>query len=119
MKIYKCFTCKKPCKTSEIGTTGYGLDKHNHKICYKCCAENDKKQMIKDHKIVLYLNTVNQTVSNWPGSLIMSCTMTTGKHNIAGIRHDAWFYFNGGIWHGTQYGYYSDLIYCKQTKKTI
>lgn len=117
MTHFTCYVCKAKKFSSDTISTGYGIDRSNHKICYSCCAEQDKKDMKKYGRIALYLNSVKQVITNWPNSLHFSCTVSEGKHNIAGIRRDAWFRFNGYVWHGTQYGNFSDLIYCKQTKQ--
>lgn len=132
MKIHK-FTCSK-CnqqKTHESDTTtGYGVDKSGNKICFQCCAEDDKKHMEQNNRITLYLtcepahkiksehgrNRVGY-VSNWPGTLKIPCTTTVGRHNIAGVRYDCWFTdHSGNKWHGVQYGDNTQLVHCRKLK---
>lgn len=97
--------------------TGYGLDKDNKIVCYECCAYEDKAYMILKGKNTLYYNEKDNIISNFPGTLkITPYTIKKGKHNFAGIRTDVWFKFNKKIWHGINYGYNSELLYCKVTK---
>lgn len=130
--------------TSELNTTvcnvchkwcnGYGLDSVNNPVCYECCAEGDKQTMRDTGKITLYLSKTADyeelqqrlgnakpsgwQVSNWPGSLVIPCMkVNVGRHNIAGKRYDAYFIFEGYIWHGVQYGDNTQLIHCKRTKE--
>lgn len=119
MTHFTCYVCKAKKFNHNTFMTGYGIDRNGHKVCFDCCAEQDKSEMKKSGKIALYLDHIKQVVSNWPGTLKISCTMTTGKHNLAGIRRDVWFHFNGHIWHGTQYGNLSEIVHCTQTKQTI
>jgi hypothetical protein len=110
-------------------TTGYGTDKDGKMFCYACCAENDKKAMIKDGRAMLYLvqdKSVDKSpdsrpsyrVTNWPGSLCFYVFhYRIGKHNIAGKRIDAWFKGpDGFVWHAKQYGNMSEIAHCKRTK---
>ena len=121
----KSFTCG-ICKTSQtyhstVGGTGYAI---NHltgqKVCYDCCAEQDRKFMRDHKKITLYLTREGfySKITNWPGTLKLDCTgCRTGRHNIAGTRYDVWFVFEGYYWHGVQYGENTQLCHCKQTKQ--
>jgi len=119
-----CTKCKKKIvKPADSCGTGYGIDKDNNKVCYACCAENDKEQMRQDGKTVLYLSKSKDKVpvhqlTNWPGTLKISVNyMRTGRHNIAGVRYDVWFWFEGAHWHGIQYGDNTQLCHCKRLKK--
>lgn len=128
---YICCICKskisKPPKDSI--TTGYGIDPITQgKVCYECCAKDDKKRMQDTGKITLYLcedgKNINDTqkhkVTNWPDSLSFSVThLRKGGHNWAGVRYDVYFVFEGFYWHGTQYGDNSQLCYCKRTKEKV
>ena len=135
-KVATCTRCSKDIFSSpESISTGYGIDKDNNKICYDCCAELDKEQMRQDGKITLYLTCEPAhyervavegrtrpyrlcagTVSNWCGTLQFKCHTRTGKHNIAGVRYDCWFVFEGYYWHGVTYGDNTQLCHCKRTK---
>jgi hypothetical protein len=128
--IDKCHTCHSDIipSPSEIGT-GYAIDKDNNKVCYSCCAEQDKQFMRDNGKITLYLTcepahkikepqgrlTVG-TVSNWPGTLKFKCHTRIGSHNIAHVRYDCWFIFEGYYWHGVTYGDNTQICHCKRTK---
>jgi hypothetical protein len=116
-----CHICGKECISDGCGT-GYGIDKNNNKVCYSCCAEQDKKDMIQNKKTVLYLSKENDNkwyIVNWPSSLkIPVRNKRTGRHNIAGTQTTAYFCFNGFWWIGKQYGNFSDICYCKQLKET-
>ena len=123
------FFCSK-CKTHKITestfTAGYGIDSKGNKVCYACCALEDRKEMTTNKRIVLYL-TINAKygldkygdckITNWPGSLSFPGRFKQGKHNIAGQRVDVWFHFNGHEWHGVTYGHNTQICHCRQTKK--
>jgi len=117
----KCSKCKQIIVSSGCGT-GYGTNMEDEKICYTCCAEEDKEQMRKTGKIVLYLykcsdNMPTPQLTNWPGTLKIPVNhIRAGSHNIAGIRYDVWFQFEGIQWHGTQYGNNTELCHCKRLK---
>jgi hypothetical protein len=102
-------------------TPGYGKTKDDKICCYPCCAEEDKRIMRETGRRVLYLTSANgggYRITNWPGSLEFSTTYASkGGHNIAGVRRDVWFKFEGKLWHGVQYGNTSQLCYCKVTKQ--
>jgi hypothetical protein len=115
-----CFICQKEIEKPENNfSTGYGVDKDDNKICFSCCAEEDKKQMNKSGKITLYVSQTENgyKITNWPGSLVIPVNngYSKGKHNIAGSRLDVWFTFNNKQWHGVNYGD-DDLCYCKVIK---
>lgn len=125
-----CTRCSKAIFSSpESMVAGYVIDKDNNKICYDCCAELDKERMRQDGKIILYLACEPErncrtpegrhsagTVSNWCGTLQFKCHTRTGKHNIAGVRYDCWFVFEGYYWHGVTYGDNTQVCHCKRTK---
>ncbi len=118
-----CGDCKSEItRESDSCSTGYGIDKNDRKICFKCCAEDDKKQMREQGKISLYLtfpkgSLANIKVNNWPGSLSFPIHyVRNGRHNIAGKRYDVWFSFEGTRWHGVKYGDMTDICHCKRIK---
>lgn len=45
-----CSICK-----NEIEESKYAKDNKDNKICYSCCAEEDKKYMVEHGKNTLYL----------------------------------------------------------------
>lgn len=124
-------------------TGGYGryggVDGPRH--CYACCAELDKANMVETGRATLYLcgqepkavpanwkpgtgawsteGTKLFEVTNWPGSLRFRVTgRTRGRHNIARTRVDVWFNGpDGYVWHGTQYGEWTQLCHCKRTRE--
>ena len=117
-------------------TTGYGIEpKTNRKICYQCCADNDREYMLNNDKICLYLVRngkwnysienvkFNSTwnITNWPNSLSFPVIWyTKGKHNIAKVRYDAWFVGpNNHIWWCVQYGEDTQIVHCKKTKQKV
>jgi hypothetical protein len=122
-----CSICQKTIVMSETSIgTGYGINQAGEKVCYSCCAEQDKQFMREHGKIVLYLDKTTQLrghdkvisfeVINWPGSLKFKASGKSGRHNLARSRTDVWFKFEGQNWHGVQYGKNSYLCYCKQLK---
>lgn len=113
------------CSKEIIGNgflTGYGVNEAGDKICYECCGVLDRQDMIATGKAVLYLTVTKKNnffkgyVSNWPGTLKINVQGKIGRHNIAGIRYDCWFRFNGRNWHGVTYGDNTQLCHCKQLK---
>jgi hypothetical protein len=130
VKVATCTRCNKDIFSSpESISSGYGLDKDNNRICYGCCAVLDKERMRQDGKITLYLTCEPASkikskdgricrgkVSNWPGTLEFICHTTVGNHNIAKIRYDCWFIFEGYYWHGVTYGDNTQICHCKRTK---
>jgi hypothetical protein len=130
VKVATCTRCNKDIFSSpESISSGYGLDKDNNRICYSCCAVLDKERMRQDGKITLYLTCEPASkaktpigrpsagkVSNWPGTLEFICHTSTGRHNIAGVRYDCWFVFEGYYWHGVTYGDNTQICHCKRTK---
>ena len=121
----KCFQCGGDFVKNYDFDTGYGVNHDGHRICFKCCGENDRKDLDSlnfGEKIIFYFTKENNeksgygTISNWPGSLKISCYYRKGWHNMAQVRHDVWFTFNGKKFHGVQYGYNSELCYIKRVK---
>lgn len=115
-----CFVCKleKSLPDSKVSCgTGYGLDKHNNKICYDCCGKQDGEEMIQKGKTILYLDTQKGILSNWPGTLKIPVSyITKGRHNIARVRYDIAFMFEGKRWYGTQYGENTQICHRKRYK---
>ena len=110
----KCFICSNILKTTGIGA-GYARDSKNNKICYECCAKEDKKNLLnlpKKEKYMLYLS--GDYVTNWPGTLKFKVRPKIGRHNIAGVRRDVWFNIGEKEFHGTQYGNNSEICYIER-----
>lgn len=117
----KCSKCENNIVEHSSCGTGYGIDKDNNKVCYVCCAEQDKEHMRTTGHIVLYLVKEERrlAVTNWPDSLSFVVSYyKTGRHNIAGVRYDVWFMFEGQQWHGVQYGDNTELCHCRRNKTT-
>jgi len=122
-----CDICGKDFQTTKIGS-GYATGKNGIKTCYTCYAIFDKETMLIDghsKRLPLYLSEVRSTINgsfsykitNWPGTLDFNVICyKEGKHNIAETRLDTWFNVNGYIWHGVQYGDFTQIIHCKKTK---
>jgi hypothetical protein len=97
-------------------------DTQRNKLCGPCAAKRTEQDMDKDGKAVLYLvqddNKQQWTVSNWDGLLrFKAYNVKRHPHNIA----DRMLTFcftdkQGKEWYGRQYGYSSDLAYCKRYK---
>lgn len=119
--------------------TGYGVDKAGNKICFDCCAINDRADMLATGKATLYLLFTGDTgaemkkprwggpqptwcggrVTNWPGTLAFPCHVKRGRHNITGVRYDVWFTGpDGKPWHGVTYGDMTQLCHCKRVQTT-
>lgn len=125
---FYCSQCKKIVTIKHHDcTTGYASKRNNHKVCFNCCGIVDRQFMIDNGKITLYLTTNNTyndfygdaKINNWPSSLSFNGRYKTGRHNIAQIRYDVWFNGpDGFVWHGVQYGDFTQLVHCKRTKET-
>lgn len=119
--FFRCHQCgiSKPVGGSGCGT-GYGYKSHNARfpICYSCCGENERRDMMKRGKACLYL--ANGFVTNWPGSLKLRVRYQKSSwHNMAGKdgRTDCWFTGpDGKEWHGTSIGKDNQVLRCKRLK---
>lgn len=129
MTTLNCAVCGVEIKEGQSAKTSEG-----QRICYACCAERDKQQMREDGQITLYLTGVaplhsnrhsyvidpKWKIGNWPGSLEfrpMGQSVKVGNHNLAGVRYDVWFIFEGWVWHGFSIGNNTELLHCKRTKQ--
>jgi hypothetical protein len=72
-------------------STGYGYDERGRKICYACCGERDREEMMRSGRITLYLSKFSDEewkaaqimcggnlgtrdrykLSNWPGTFVL------------------------------------------------
>lgn len=134
-EIMKCSKCKKEIIASADGfIPGYAKLKNGRKICYECCANINKKSMRDTGRAILYLSEITPQkeeaerfgnwpmkcgeVMNWPGTLRFPLfVIHKGRHNLAGIRRDVYFTFENTKWHGVNYGYNSQILYCKRLKQ--
>lgn len=116
----KCSKCSQEIIKPNNSSTGYGVDKDNNKVCYACCAVEDKKYMVEHDKITLYLTIHDNDakVTNWPGSLVFdNLYYTIGRHNWGLPRYDVWFMDHADQnWHGIQIGDNTQLVHCKKLK---
>ncbi len=97
----------------------YGKAPNGTTHCYPCCADLDREWMRSEGRIALYLTKTDGkwTVTNWPGSLeFKPIRVKLGCHNIAQSRMDAWFVFEGRIWHGVNLGD-NQILRCLRTKQ--
>lgn len=122
-KNFICSQCNKVVTNGTGISTGYARDDQGNKICYQCCGEIDKKYMMENDSITLYLNVTKQDgryfegeVINWPGTIEAKVRGRIGRHNFAGIRYDVYFIFNNAVWHGVTYGDNTQICHCKKTK---
>lgn len=109
-----CADCGATCKPDGVGT-GYGETAGGDRVCYSCCGERGKKDMIKTGRWIGYLS--GWELTNWPGSLrfkVMS--MSKGRHNIGRQRVDVWFTGpDGDRWWGVNIGD-SQITHCRRVK---
>jgi len=127
-------------KPSEHGpyTTGYGTDAKGKTRCYDCCADVEREWMREHGNTTLYLAPAKRKaedeakmvtgqsrdtsgewkVTDWPGKLSIPVDrISKGRHNIAGVRYDVWFRFEGRRWHGVQYGDWTQICHCRRLKE--
>ena len=113
-----CAMCKK-----SLGSENFGTRNNGEKICYSCCAENDKECMRVYGKNTLYLVKDFKNdwyIQNWPGTLkIRAGIIKVSHHNMAGKRYDTWFNFDGYQWHGVTYGDNTQICHVKKTKVKV
>ena len=96
-------------------TRGYGSDDKGNKFCYSCCDAQDRRFMVTEGKITLYLS--NGMITNWLETFHIPVQHTRkGRHNIARVRYDVWFKFAGKSWHGVQYGDNTEICHCRRIK---
>jgi hypothetical protein len=111
---FKCFVCKETKTHEDDLTTGYGRDKHNHKICFDCCGKRDAetlRTLRTGQKTAMYL-VGDKQITNWPGTLKIDVSrVRKGNHNMAGKRIDVWFAFSGFNYHGVTYGDNTQICY--------
>lgn len=115
---FTCTQCNEHKIHEDSLTTGYGTDKDGNKVCFACCGLNDAKELANlqpKEKYILYLDTTEKTLSNWPGTFKISLHyIREGRHNIAGKRYDTWFTFKGSNYHAVQYGNNTQIAHIKK-----
>ena len=119
---FRCGVCHvtKPCNDGGSISTGYGVAKDGSLHCFRCCGDTDAQEMRKTGKATLYLCDASWKqgyghVANWPGTLKLPVNhLRKGRHNIARVRYDVWFRFEGTGWHGVQYGDNTQIVHCRR-----
>ena len=98
--------------------------------CYDCCAAYTRERMSSVGKADLYLvrkksadgkefDIFTRHVTDWTGHLEFRCIETRHYPRAGGFgsqRTDAWFAFEGYIWHAVNRGD-NQMARCKRTKK--
>lgn len=99
-------------------TTGYAVDKLGNKICFKCCGENDSKELANaliGERFTFYLT--NNEIINWPGTLRIRAHYIKGsRHNWGLKRTDVWFAHKGNNFHGYSIGHMTQILHVKRIK---
>jgi len=122
---FTCSVCGKVIQRDEAScTTGYGTNDKGEKVCFACCADQDKAWMREHGRIGLYLIDPKagepglMEVTNWPGSLRFAVgSYRRSRHSWHLWRTDVWFDFEGKVWHGYQIGDRTQICHCKQTTR--
>lgn len=114
----------------EKSTTGYGL-RDGKKYCFTCCAELDKRDLRETGVLQGYITYRQKPTSgsygteyledgaftNWPGSFRLPVAYVKKSFSAAGgIRTDFWVMFEGRRYHGTNYGYSSQIATIRLVK---
>lgn len=112
MKTVKCSKCKNVCIANGI-STGYGINQQNKKVCFDCCAKEDKENLLNSKigdKFTFYYS--DSYISNWPGTLKIPVQyIRNNKHNWYGVKRvDVWFTFEGLRFWGLHVGSSHQLI---------
>jgi len=118
---FVCSDCGKEKDIPEDSiTTGYGIDNEGKKVCFACCGLRDRKTMVDEGRIALYLTKKPDGwfVTNWPGTLSFRVTShRIGSHNIAGTRDDVWFTGpDDKPWWGVCIGSNTQITRCRRIK---
>jgi hypothetical protein len=122
-----CSVCGETKPTQKQGGTGYGRDPvTDGKVCYACCAIEDKRAMLTTGRATMFLvkrevkenpGLFQYFVTNWPGTLeIRAPGVRHGKHNIARTRTDVWFKYENRNWHGVSYGENTQICHVRVSK---
>jgi hypothetical protein len=121
MNTFFCDHCQKTVEnTSTIGT-GYGIHENGHKVCYQCCGDIDRDDMIKakvGERFSMYLCRENglNVVQNWCGTLKRNCHISISRHNWGLKRYDAWFKVNGECFWGYNIGENTQILHVRKVK---
>lgn len=119
MSEVHCERCGALCPPAppEGGATGYALTHEGERICYGCCAEDDRETMRHTGRITLYLNA--HEVKNWPGTLRLPIIRRTEQRRAQfGLpRIEVWFMFEGQSWHGVHLGDDNTLVRCVRSAR--
>lgn len=126
-----CSKCGKECKP-EGCSTGYGENSKGEKVCFACCAETDRAEMIETGRATLYLSKRKEApvrekgvylgcdyeVTNWPGTLRLPVLgMTIGRHNFAGRTYKVRLRGpDGKLWTGIQFGDNTQICRVRRSK---
>lgn len=97
--------CGHTVKSDGLGT-GYGINDKNEKICYQCCADQDKAYLKEHGTLTGYFD--GKYFTNWPGSFkLLAQGIKKSWHNFAGRdgRTDYWVYMDGVCYHGVHVGF--------------
>jgi len=119
MKTNVCSICKKEIvpPPNNCGT-GFGVTKDAAIVCYSCCGEQDKKQLLETGIFRGYYS--KGCFSNWPGSFKVNVySSKQSYHNFCGRngRTDFWFTLEGQNFHGVHIGSNNDCATVKRVKK--
>jgi hypothetical protein len=139
----RCARCSQDIAPPAEGSfaAGYGFNDRGQKICYSCCGEIDREDMMRFGEIVLYLSKFDDKewealkvigkglskshrykLSNWPGTLIIQPfhVHTSKGRGFGGtypIEHVAFVGPDGYEWYGRCAGHSSQLTRCRRKKK--
>lgn len=128
-KHFWCAMCDERKWCQRDGGTGYASRADGTRICYDCCAIDDKAWMVTGQPIVLYLSKrakdsdgrIHWQVQNWPASLTIHPRMVK-RSEMRGFgwrpipRYDVWFKHAGHCWHGVNQGD-SQILRCRVIKR--
>ena len=115
----RCDQCNEEIVREEGSVSpGYGRDKLGNKICFKCCGENDSKELANaliGEKFYLYFT--GKAITNWPGTLtINTFYKKESRHNWGLTRTDVWFKHQGNNFHGYVISHNTQVLHIKRIK---
>jgi hypothetical protein len=129
MAAFQCSVCNEyyPDVSGQGVSTGYGCLENGDKVCYACCAIQDKQWMKEHNNITLYLTLphplkpgqyIRGHIGNWPSTLTYPAQIKAGNHNIAGVQYSVRFIDDTGQqWYGRQAGNNTQLCHCKKIRE--
>jgi hypothetical protein len=115
--FFECSRCRQIKRAYVDGMmAGYGWI-NDKPMCYACCAQSDRLEMLATGKVALYL--VKNEVTNWPGTLRFKVVARRPMRHAFARAEIAYFTGpDGKQWSAKNIGD-SDIAHCRRLKKAV